>query len=301
MDKAAPLFKDNIKVHFAGSEVQNKFAATMASGVKYYLYSAYPFVERMIFEKPKSPVMTIYDWQKKNPFLIPQYIIENSKHCIQDSGLFTLMFGSQKGSKDAALMDKWFNSLIEFTLKYATGAICVEVDCQKVLGVEKAWEYRLKMKELIPNRIINVFHLEDKQKGLDRLIDFSEYIAISVPELRIAKTKTYRQDVHKLACYIKNKKPEIDIHLLGCTELKMLQENKFCTSCDSTSYLGPNRYGFINKHHISDIKPEKVRELVGEAVYNETLKYNSEKNTSMLLLTIYDLLNKYRRYAGTQD
>jgi hypothetical protein len=298
----APLFKDNIKVHFAGCEVQNQFETVKVMGVNYTLYTAYPFVERMIFDKPKSPIMYCHDWQKKNPYLIPHYIIENSKRCIQDSGLFTLMFGSQKGNKDETLMDKWFNALVEFTLKYSAGAICVEVDCQKVLGVEKAWGYRQKMRELIPNRIINVFHLEDGQTGLDRLIEFSDYIAISVPELRIAKPKTYRQDTYKLACYIKNKKPAIDIHLLGCTELKMLQQNNFCTSSDSTTYIATKRFGCIaHKYHITHIKPEKVRELVGERVYDEVIKYNSEKNTSIMLLTMYNLLTKYQRYAGTQN
>jgi hypothetical protein len=103
-----PLFKDNIKVHFAGVETQNQYEAVKAMGVKYTLYTAYPFVERMIFDKPKSPIICCHDWQKENPYLIPQYIINNSKHCIQDSGLFTLMFGSQKGNKDVHLMDAWF-------------------------------------------------------------------------------------------------------------------------------------------------------------------------------------------------
>ena len=72
----------------------------------------------------------------------------------------------------------------------------VEVDCQKILSPEIAWKFRKEMKRLLPdNRIINVFHLEDGKKGLDRLIDFSDYIAISVPELRIHKNRTYKTDV----------------------------------------------------------------------------------------------------------
>jgi hypothetical protein len=301
MEKAEPLFKDNIKVHFAACETQNQFEAVKAMGIKYTLYTAYPFVERMVFDKPKSPIIRCHDWQKKNPCLIPAYIIENSKHCIQDSGLFTLMFGSQKGNKDESLMDRWYDALVKFTLEYGKGATCVEVDCQKVLGVEKAWEFRNRLRNDIPNRVINVFHLEDGQKGLDRLIEFSDYIAISVPELRIAKQKTYREDTHRLACYIKNKKPEIDIHLLGCTELEMLKQNRFCTSSDSTTYIASKRYGYLKKNHIKNILPVKVMELVGEETFNYVLKFNSEKNTSMILLTIYNLLNKYRQYAGTQD
>ena len=54
--------------------------------------------------------------------------------------------------------------------------------------------------ELPDNRIINVFHIEDGMKGLDRLIEFSDYIAVSVPELRILGKKNHTV---KLAHYIK--------------------------------------------------------------------------------------------------
>jgi aspartate/glutamate racemase len=198
-------------------------------------------------------------------------------------------------------MDRWFEELINFTLKESQGIICVEVDCQKILGVEKAWEYRQRMRNLIPNKIINVFHLEDEKKGLDRLIEFSDYIAISVPELRIHKLKTYKEDVFKLSNYIKNKKPNIDIHLLGCTELEMLKQNNFCTSADSTTYTASKRYGFLKGNHVKNIDTEKVKKLVGENIFNEVKRYNNDRNTATLLLTIYDLLNKYRHYAGNQD
>lgn len=162
----------NLKVHFAGTEVQNQFIAIKEMGVRYALYTAFPFVERMVFEKAKSPIMPL-KWQQHDPnHEIPKYIIKSGNHTIQDSGLFTLMFGSLKGKKDAALMDRWYNALVEFTLKNGAGATCVEVDCQKVLGVEKAWEYRERFRKDIPNRIINVFHKEDGQKGLDRLIEY---------------------------------------------------------------------------------------------------------------------------------
>jgi hypothetical protein len=87
-----------------------------------------------------------------------------------------------------------------------------------------------------------VFHKEDGQKGLDRMIEFSDYIAISVPELRSMGQKNYTE---KIAHYIKNKKPSIDIHLLGCTEVKLLHNLNFCTSSDSTSWQQVNRYGVL--------------------------------------------------------
>ena len=299
MVMAALHLPDNIKVHFAGAEVQNQFIAVQKMGVQYSLYTAFPFVERMVFEKSKSPIMPL-EWQKDDPYKkIPKYIIENMKHTIQDSGLFTLMFGSQKGTKDETLMIKWYEALVEFTKQNAEGATCVEVDCQKVLGVEKAWEFRQRMKEDLPNnRIINVFHLEDGMKGLDRLIEFSDYIAISVPELRHAGKKSY---VFTLAEYIKNKKPEIDIHLLGCTELKLLKQCSFCTSADSTSYIAGKRFGNLTGKHISQIKTQEVIDLVGNEVYDEVRKCNNETNTNFMCLSVEYHKSIYQKYAGWQD
>lgn len=290
---------DNIKVHFAGAEVQNQFVAVKELGVQYALYTAFPFVERKIFEKWKSPIMPL-DWQKDNPFQkIPKFIVENCKHVIQDSGLFTLMFGSQKGEKDEALMNRWYDALVEYTLENSAGATCVEVDCQKVLGVEKAWEFRQRMRNDLPNnRILNVFHLEDGMKGLDRLIEFSDYIAISVPELRHAGKKKY---VYTLATYIKNKKPEIDIHLLGCTELALLKQCNFCTSADSTSYIAGKRFGNLCGKHISSIKTKEVIDLVGKERYEEVRKYNNETNTNFMCLSVEYHKSIYQKYAGWQD
>lgn len=184
---------DNIKVHFAACEVQNQFVGVNELGVRYGLYTAFPFVERMVFGKSsKSPIMPL-SWQKDDVFKkIPAYIMENEKHVIQDSGLFTLMFGSQKGKKGESLMIRWYDALVRFTRENAPGVTCVEVDCQKVLGVSKAWEFRERMRNDLPNnRIINVFHLEDGRKGLDRLVsdivgDIRSALGESNPPLGIA-------------------------------------------------------------------------------------------------------------------
>ena len=290
---------DNIKVHFAGCEVQNQFITLPLLGVRYGLFTCFPFVERMVFDKALAPIMPLRGME--TPSLdIPRNITNQMRHTIQDSGLFTLMFGARKGKKDEALINKWYDGLVEFTLAHGMNCTCVEVDCQKVLGVEKAWEFRERIKRDLPNnRIINVFHLEDGQKGLDRMIEYSDYIAISVPELRHANKKNY---VYTLARYIKNKKPNIDIHLLGCTELAILQKCNFCTSADSTTWVGGKRFGFIKGKHISTIKTDKIRELVGGAIYDEILSYNKkEYNTNFLCLSVDILKREYEMAAGNQD
>lgn len=289
---------DNIKIHFAGSEVMNQFLGVKELGINYALYTAFPFVAKKVFGKTNAPIMPLR-WMQDPSKEIPQYIIQNMSHTIQDSGLFTLMFGSMKGVKDKTLMNKWYDALIEFTLESGKGATCVEVDCQKVLGVDEAWRFRERMKNDLPNnRIINVYHMEDGQKGLDKMIEFSEYIAISVPELRIAGKKDY---VPALARYIKKKKPNIDIHLLGCTELNLLRQCKFCTSSDSTSYIAGKRYGFIKQRHISTIKTQEIINLIGKDKWDIIREYNNEQNSKFIALSIETLKREYQSIAGNQN
>lgn len=287
----------NLKIHFAGAEVMNQFIAVEQLGVRYGLYTAFPFVERMVFTKGLAPIMALKNMSCPE-IEIPKYINRSMRHTIQDSGLFTLMFGARGGKHEESLINKWYDKLVEFTLNHGEDVTCVEVDCQKVLGVDKAWEFRERMRKDLKNRIINVFHLEDGKDGLDRLIEFSDYIAISIPELRIAGKKELAP---KLVKYIKKKKPRIDIHLLGCTEKNLLHSCKQATSSDSTSYTAGKRYGFIKGNHIKRIKEDEICKLVGEERYRTILKYNNEQNTKCLCLHIEMLKREYENAAGNQD
>ena len=253
----------------------------------------------MVFEKGLAPIMPLED--QLNPAVdIPTKINREMLHTIQDSGLFTLMFGARKGKKDEALINKWYDGLVEFTLQHGQNVTCVEIDCQKILGVEKAWEFRERIRKDLPcNRIINVFHFEDGKEGLDRLIEFSDYIAISVPELRILKKKNM---VPKLARYIKSRKPDIDIHLLGCTELALIKECSFCTSADSTTWTIPKRFGFIKGKHISTINSDKIKAKFGVELWNKVQYYNKKDyNVNSLLLETERCKIEYEKAAGNQD
>jgi hypothetical protein len=107
-----------------------------------------------------------------------------------------------------------------------------------------------------------VFHIEDGQKGLDRLIEFSGYLAVGAPELRIVKGKAYKEAVYRLASYIKNNKPDIDVHLLGCTEKSVLNKCWFCTSADSTSWEEVNRYGALMRREARYIREEMIEAAI---------------------------------------
>lgn len=288
--------QSNIKVHLATTEIIPQGIAAIAGDSKYGLGTAFPFVYELFTKGKLDNRQTITRMSK------------NFNHYILDSGLFTLMFGALKGKKDEKYLDKWYECLTDFVLMDGYHGTMVEVDCQKVLGVEKAWEYRIKMQEKVPNRIINVFHIEDGQKGLERLIEFSDYIAISVPELRFCGKKNYLQ---KIANFIKSKKPNIDIHLLGFTEKQKLKELSFCSSSDSSSWISGIRYGQVQtlnvKNHINNIKKEVIIDRTNKwlAIRDKhfpdfTLPKNKERN-GILTFAAEESLKIYNKYAGPQN
>ena len=293
---------NNIKVHFAGAEAYDRFLFAHDAGVNYFLFTVLPFIMDQ-FGIKWGQVTTCKD--------IPAYekLPEMSKHTIMDSGLFSLMFGACKDIRpDEGFIRRYKDAIVNFINSHGLyGFTCVECDCQKLLGTDLAWELRTQFREQLPkNRIINVLHFEDGKYGLDRMIEFAEYIAISVPELRIVKPKTYKEDTYRLASYIKDKKPEIDIHLLGGTELEMLKRCKFCTSADSTSWVAVNRFGRILGNHISTVKAEKfdaikerskqLLESMGVSPTEKLIKYFSNYWISAHLLKI-----EYEKRAGSQD
>jgi hypothetical protein len=288
--------QSNIKVHFATTEDVGHAISTVAADVNYGLGTAFPFVYKM-FKNGKLD-------DKK----IIKNVSSNYKHYILDSGLFTLMFGSLKGKKDEAYLNKWYECLTDYVINEGYNGTMVEVDCQKVLGVEKAWEYRKKMREKVSNRIINVFHFEDGQKGLDKLIEYSDYIALSVPELRVIKKKEY---LYELANYVKNKKPSIDIHLLGFTEKTNLEKFKFCSSCDSSSWISGVRYGNVEtiagKSHINNIKKSILKENANKWLNARNRHFREYKipsnieHNAILTFAAEQSLKIYKENAGNQD
>lgn len=296
----------NIKVHFAGAESLIR-ANLILNQSNYSLFTIFPFLCNEFGIK--------HGYQNKNDSYkdIANFNVNNSKHTIQDSGLFSLMFGAYKGKKDLDFITKWYEKLVEVTSNGGFKGSVVEVDCQKVLGVDKAWEFREKLKKDLPNnRQINVFHIEDGQRGLDRLIEFSDYIAISVPELRAIGKKNHTINI---ANYIKNKKPNIDIHLLGCTENKLLKELSFCSSADSTSWVSLNKFGWfkyndgIRTHSIkkSNISKSKLKEVYGEEVKKALITSNKKLTDSIQYyhqcdsMQIDFLIKQYSHYGGNQD
>lgn len=292
---------NNVKVHFAGAENVDFAYVMHDAGVNYWLFTVLPF----IMDQFDIKWGRITNARHLNPW---EELPKLGNHVIMDSGLFTLMFGACKDIRpDEKFIRRYKDAICDFvnTNHIDKNIACVECDCQKLLGSDLAWELRTQMREQIPNTIINVFHFEDGRYGLDRLIEFSDYIAISVPELRIVKPKTYKEDTYRLASYIKDKKPEIDLHLLGCTERALLKRCKFATSADSTTWQQVNRYGGILGYKTSQIKQEKVQEG-WENTKKLLLELGIEPTDKRIYYYYYWmagllLKREYAKAAGNQD
>lgn len=279
----------NIKVHFAGIESAHYYSAIKEMGVSYALYSAFPFVFKKLFSKNKCVT--------ENDLKVPMMLDDGMTHVIQDSGLFSLLYGCKRDLADKHTVFKWYDALVEWTLEHGRNITCVEVDCQDILGTEVAWDLRYRMRNDLPNnRIINVFHLSDGKYGLDRLIEFSDYIGVGSGDPHNSSATMY-----EVSSYIKSRNASTDIHLLGCTALNTIKKCNFCTSCDSISWKTPLRFGFIQDYHISDLDTNKIRALVGDETFDAILKHNSEPSTTAICASIEMVRRQYQKYAGNQD
>ena len=295
-----------MKVHFAAFEnLTSAITLTKLAGIRYGLFSCFSYLAKKHGIQASA---------KGDPAALIQYLEKALRHTIMDSGLFTLMFGAHAGKRDKRFMESWQQSIIEFVRTNSYKGAVVEVDCQKVLGVDEAWTLRKELRNALSNELINVYHAEDGNHGLDRLIEFSDYIAISVPELRAMYVPQLAEYVKRQAAYIKNKKPDIRIHLLGCTEVRIMRQCTFCDSCDSTSWQQVNRYG--NLEVIYDDRTVKITrsraEQLTSGLDDDVKQALAEEGVSVKSPTGHTYLSSfviaglhlklhYSKYAGEQS
>lgn len=277
---------DNIKVHFAGCENFSDAKILDEMGGNYCLFSALPFVLKKV-EKDISETK------------IPTFLSDNMKHVIQDSGLYSMLFGKLKGEITKKFVFNWYDAYVGWTIDHGRDITCVELDAQSIIGVDETWSLRKKIKEDLPNnRIINVFHLQDGQYGLDRLIDYSDYLAIGMVELR----KFGKQDyAYPLVQYIKKRKPSIDIHLLGFTDFAHIRKYRYCTSCDSITWLSPRRFGELENERVANFDTRKVQEMVGVDRWFKCKGDRAEEVTNTMCVSVERWKHKCTRMLGNQD
>jgi len=297
----------NVKIHFAGAETKAMSYLLKESNINYALGTVHNFIINQFEKETKT-----YD-----PSVV-KYWNENFKSTILDSGIFTLIYGAGKNkvfTKDTWL--NWQDTYVDFINHTGYVGYPVEVDAQKIIGSEETWKLRERFKDMLPNhQPINVWHAQDGKKGLDRMIEFSDYIAVSLGEIRKLNGIDYKDYTIKMINYIKNKKPNIKIHLLACTEISLLEKLNFVTSSDSTSWLVVNKFGQFKSIQNGKIETLKKDEILDNLhlykdkaikIYqqlNGLESYPSERNMewqTSYLLALDELLKIYSKYAGTQN
>lgn len=168
-------------------------------------------------------------------------------HWILDSGLFTLMFGADKGKLTT------YDHFRDYALRYREEVErwgwrhpIVECDVQRLLGPEECARIREEVFSDYAGEVIYVWHLPDGLDGLREIARTKSYIALSVPELRIENkvpsaggpiVKRALVDLLNVIKQVGSPK----VHLLGCTESALLRLPAY--SADSTSWYSAGRFG----------------------------------------------------------
>jgi hypothetical protein len=248
----------------------------------------------------------------------------NQCETICDSGLFTMMFGSGKGGNhDFNFMNEYAKKYISAAQKYNLNQLSiVECDVHKILGMTAVYELRKQFENSGMN-VIYVWHREEGLDGLFRMAEKYDYIALSVPELRILFKQVdsrYQDGVKDLVSKIKQNVGKLPkIHLLGNTVHETM-ETPLAYSCDSTSWKSGVRYGrgmYFNGRHV---KNESIRDIkylgfleqfkITFPAYNDliikTFKTASSQNSWRILATsawaykrYQDWLDRNLQWVGT--
>lgn len=167
---------------------------------------------------------------------------------IMDSGLYSLMFGSEQGTlttfeQAREYTERYLATMLEWKWQHAI----VECDVQRLLGVEQCQRLREDYFHKYPGEVIYVWHLPDGEDRLRQMAAQYSRIALSVPELRAflsvnsgGKSGDVRKALVKLLSITRESGPA-KVHLLGCTEGKLLDLP--ADTGDSTSWIAAGTWG----------------------------------------------------------
>ncbi len=110
---------------------------------------------------------------------------KDGSHHIMDSGLFSFLFGGEKGKftkydQFKAYADKYVDTMHKWGWKHAI----VDCDAQMIIGVDETQRLREEVFEKSGLEVIYVWHLPNGLDGLQEMAKKYKRIALSVPELR---------------------------------------------------------------------------------------------------------------------
>lgn len=226
----------------------------------------FPFLYLTEIAKHPYQLFSYYHWKNTSPrnkAQVDEIWERFPQEIICDSGLFTLMFGVGKGGNyDLPFMRDYTRTYIETAKKFkAKNLTIVESDVHKLLGMDAVFELRKEFEDS-GMKVLYVWHREEGIDGLYAMAEKYDYIAISVPELRILCKGKYRyQDAVKdlEQKILANVKKLPKIHLLGNTVMETMETN-VSYSCDSTSWLAGGRWGRYLHYTHGKLTAKKVSE-----------------------------------------
>jgi len=223
----------SMKVHLADNGM-GRFIISLMAGHPYRLVS-YWYLRKL--KDPKGAL---------------DLLTSGGASIIVDSGLFSLMFGSEQGTLPTTL-----EAYRDYTRKYLDdmaewNSTCqlVESDTHRLLGMDSTYRLREEFASL-GSRCMYVWHEPEGLDGLHKLAQERDYVCISVPEMRmiasangsLTQSGKVTRMVSDLLARIHRASPKPPrVHLLGCTVQQMM-ETRLAWSCDSTSWLSGVRFG----------------------------------------------------------
>lgn len=265
-----------MKVHFAGIDCAPQVFET---GLVNYLLESY-----ISFKKNGKGHARIIK------------LMNNCKHSILDSGLFTMMFGAEKHLNwTEALLEQKMDEYAIWIQKSGLVHSVVEYDVQKIASPEFAWHLRKKLRTQVKNTVINVYHLEDGNP--DKLVDFADYVAVSIPELR---KHASRKEMLAVGDYILKRALSQGkrVHMLGCTEKELLKRWRDAYSCDSTSWVTVTKF---NNFKVQSKEVPFIDKTILYDLHHERGEKRWAKSQTGFYYSIRNALIDYETWTGDQS
>lgn len=179
------------------------------------------------------------------------------QHAITDSGIFQLLYKGTKSNihkerriiRPESFYINYQNEYIKYIKSLPVKFVVVECDVQAVAGQEIAWKLRRELYDKLDNRIMSVWHRCDGIEGMQKLLEFTDYLGIAYHT-----DGSTADDVKAAVKYAySHKKPNQDIHILGTAEVKLINSLRYkagsmVTSVDMSNWVRFFKGG-ITRHY----------------------------------------------------
>lgn len=200
-------------------------------------------IYKKTFDIRKVNILESFYYLRKNKKFLP--LLPYFGSFLLDSGAFTFMAGSHKGSVD---WDEYVEEYARFINKNNI-ELFFELDIDSIVGIKEVERLRFKLEQLTKKKPIPVWHISRKKDYFLKMCDNYPYVALGGIVTQEAPRQKYEKafpwfisTAHRKGC---------KIHGLGYTTVANLSKYHF-DSVDSTAWLYGNRGGYVYKFQPKD-------------------------------------------------